>query len=286
MVSRPRRRMTAPRLTLTAALVVVAAGFVMPFLVALAGAFREVPDLVANPVQLWPGEGYSWTLDGLQRLRSGGVRIDRAALNSLVITVAVVAGRIVMAATAGYALSFTRFPGRRLVFGILVAVLAVPPIILAIPRFLVLKELDLLNSYGGIVIPLMFDAFGILLMKQYFDQVPRELTDAARVDGAGPLRTLWSVALPTAAPGLAAVTVLAAQGTWNEFLHPLIAAPTEAALRPLPVELALLRSTFGEAQPWNAMLAGAVIATVPIALVFVAFQRFFVQGLADSGMKD
>ncbi|MGL5849563.1 MAG: hypothetical protein ACRCZD_02165, partial [Phycicoccus sp.] len=80
-MSRGGIRMTTPRLTLTVALVVVAAGFVMPFLVALAGAFREVPDLVANPVQLWPGEGYSWTLDGLERLRSGGVRIDRAAVN-------------------------------------------------------------------------------------------------------------------------------------------------------------------------------------------------------------
>jgi multiple sugar transport system permease protein len=276
----------APSRTWHVTLGIAAVVFVAPFAIALATSFRTLPDIAEQPVRLWPGPGYGWTLDGWRRLTGSDAQLLRAAFNSTVVTVVVVIGRIAFCSAAGYALSTMRFAGRRVVLALVLAVLAVPPIVLAVPRFLVMDRLDILNSYAGLTIPLMFDAFGIFLMKQSFDQLPSELSEAARLDGAGPIRMFWSVLLPLTRPGLIALTVLSSQNVWNEFLHPLIATPSERSLRTLPVELAFLAGGPTDTKPWNALLLAAVCTTVPIALLFFAFQRHFVQGVAASALKD
>jgi multiple sugar transport system permease protein len=161
----------------------------------------------------------------------------------------------------------------------------VPGVVLLIPKFLVLKELGLINSYFGLILPQMFDAFAIFLMKQFFEQLPDELIEAAAIDGASPWQTFSRVMLPLAAPGLIALTILSVQGIWNEFLHPLIAVPSNPDLATLPLGLANLKSAFGEGQPWNTILAGTLVTTIPIAIVFFTFQRYFVQGVAATGVK-
>ena len=171
-------------------------------------------------------------------------------------------------------------------FGLVVAVLAVPGIVLLIPRFLIMKQLGILNSYAGLILPLMFDAFGIFLMKQFFEQLPSDLEEAAALDGASTFQVFWRVMLPIAAPGLIALTILSTQGVWNEFMHPLIAVAAEPDLRTLPLGLGLLQGAFGQAQPWNTILAGALITTIPMAIIFFIFQRYFVQGVAASGGKE
>ncbi|HKY48243.1 MAG TPA: carbohydrate ABC transporter permease, partial [Acidimicrobiia bacterium] len=150
---------------------------------------------------------------------------------------------------------------------------------------LILKQLGLLNSYWALILPLVFDAFAIFLMKQFFEQLPDELIEAAAIDGASAWQTFWRVMLPLAAPGLIALTILTVQGTWNEFLNPLIAVPAAPELATLPLGLANVRAAFGEAQPWNTILAGSLITTIPIAIVFFVFQRYFVQGTAASAVK-
>jgi multiple sugar transport system permease protein len=203
----------------------------------------------------------------------------------VVVTVFVVLLRITFGSLAGYALARMRFPGRGWIFALVLAVQAIPGIVLAVPRFMVMKELGILNTYAGLIIPLAFDAFGIFLMKQFFEQLPRELEEAAALDGASTWGTFRHVMLPLAAPGLIALTILSVQGTWNEFLHILIARIGNPDLTTLPVGLAGLTAAFGQAQPWNTITAGALITIIPIAIVFFVFQRYFVQGTAASAVK-
>jgi multiple sugar transport system permease protein len=259
--------------------------FILPFVLSVVTIFRTLPDIAANPVSFVADPKYGWTMEGVGGLNRGSIRIPLWTFNSVVVTVTVVLGRIVLCSLAGYALARTEFFGRAAVFGLVVAVLAVPGIVLAIPRFIVMRELGILNSYAGLIVPPLFDAFGIFLMKQFFEQLPRDLEESAAIDGASVPQIFGRVMLPLAAPGLIVLTILATQGVWNDFLHPLLAAPAAPDLRTLPVGLALLRGAFGEAQPWNSMLAGAMITILPIAVIFFVFQRYFVQGVAASGIK-
>ncbi|MDH4119837.1 MAG: carbohydrate ABC transporter permease, partial [Acidimicrobiia bacterium] len=257
-------------------LAVFALMFIYPFVLTMSSSFKSLPDIQANPVSPLPDPAFGGaTTEGITRLDSDQVRFPRWALNSVITTAAVVALRIALDATAGYALARLRFPGRRAIFRLVVAVMAVPAVVLLIPKFLVMRQLGILNSYAGLILPLAFDAFGIFLMKQFFEQLPRELEEAAAIDGASVWQTFTRVMLPLAAPGLIALTILSTQGVWNEFLHMLIAAPSEPDLKTLTVGLAGIRGAFGEAPPWNTILAGSVITTLPIAAIFFTFQRFF-----------
>ena len=260
--------------------------FIFPFVLALASSFKTLPDIQANPVQLWADPEYGgWTLDGIRGLNTQSVRIPRWLLNSTVVTVIATLGRVFLASLAGYALAKMSYPGKPILFGLIIVLLAVPGVVLLIPKFLILKQLGLLNTYAGLILPLMFDAFAIFLMKQFFEQLPDELIEAAAIDGASAWQTFSRVMLPLAAPGLIALTILSVQGIWNEFLHPLIAVPGAPELATLPLGLANLRASFGQAQPWNTILAGTLITTIPIAIVFFVFQRYFVQGVAATGVK-
>ena len=267
-------------------LVFFAGVFIYPFLLTIASSFKSLPDIQANPVALLPSPEFGGaTLEGIARLNSPQIRFPRWALNSAITTVAVVVLRLTLDATAGYALARLRFRGRRLLFAMVVAVMAVPGVVLLVPRFLVMRQLGILNTYAGLILPLAFDAFGIFLMKQFFEQLPREIEEAAAVDGASTWQVFRHIMLPMAAPGLIALTILSTQGVWNEFMHMLIAAPSEPDLKTLTVGLAGIRGAFGEAPPWNTILAGSIITTIPIAVIFFIFQRYFVQGLATSGTK-
>jgi multiple sugar transport system permease protein len=268
-----------------ALLVFFALVFIMPFILVLVTSFKTLPDIQANPVQLWADPAYGWTLDGIRGLDTQNERIPRWALNSTIVTVVATLGRVFLASLAGYALAKMSYPGKQILFGLVIVLLAVPGVVLLIPKFLVLKELGLINSYFGLILPQMFDAFAIFLMKQFFEQLPDELIEAAAIDGASPWQTFSRVMLPLAAPGLIALTILSVQGIWNEFLHPLIAVPSNPDLATLPLGLANLKSAFGEGQPWNTILAGTLVTTIPIAIVFFTFQRYFVQGVAATGVK-
>ncbi len=269
-----------------AALVFFAFVFIFPFVLSLVSSFKTLPDIQANPVKLWADPEYGgWTLNGIMGLNTQNVRLPRWMINSTIVTVVATLGRVFLASMAGYALAKMKYPGKQILFGLIIVLLAVPGVVLLIPKFLILKELGLLNSYAGLILPLMFDAFAIFLMKQFFEQLPDEMIEAAAIDGATAWQTFSRVMLPLAAPGLIALTILSVQGIWNEFLHPLIAVPGAPELATLPLGLANLRASFGQAQPWNTILAGSLITTIPIAIVFFLFQRYFVQGVAATGVK-
>ena len=260
--------------------------FIMPFVLSAVTAFKSLPDIQANPVSLVADPAFGgWTTEGLQGLNTSQVRLPRWTVNSVIVTVLVVLLRITFGALAGYALARMRFPGRGFIFALILAVQAIPGIVLAIPRFMVMKQLGIINTYSGVILPLAFDAFGIFLMKQFFEQLPRDLEEAAALDGASTWQTFRQVMLPLAAPGIIALTILSTQGAWNEFLHVLIARIGNPDLTTRPVGLASITASFGEAQPWNTITAGALITIIPIAIVFFVFQRYFVQGTAASAIK-
>jgi multiple sugar transport system permease protein len=283
---------TAPRLVRSAAnkrtrrllgyalLLFFAFLYLMPFLLAVAASFKTRAEVQANPLGLIPDVP---TLAAWQVVASSA--FPRWLRNSVITSVSITLGRIVLDSLAGYALARLRFPGRRLIFAGVVATLAVPPIVLAVPRFLILRELGLLNSFSGIILPLAVDAFGIFLMKQFFESIPKEIEEAAKVDGAGVLTTWGRIMMPMAAPGLIALTILSFQSSWNEFLHVLIAAPTNANVWTLPLGLSQIAQATGESLNTPVAMAGSMLTTLPVLIVFLVFQRFFIQGVAATGVK-
>ncbi|MFP4311282.1 MAG: carbohydrate ABC transporter permease [Nitriliruptoraceae bacterium] len=261
-------------------LLVFAFLYLMPFLLAISASFKTRAEVAANPLGLIPDEA---TLQAWQVV--GSSAFPTWLRNSVIVTLSVTVGRLFLDSLAGYALARLDFPGRKAIFAFVVATLAVPGIVLAVPRFLVLRQLGMLNSFSGLILPLAVDAFGIFLMKQFFESIPREIEEAAKVDGASVFTTWWRVVLPMAAPGLIALTILSFQGSWNEFLHPLIAAPTNASVWTLPLGLSQIAQATGESLNTPVAMAGSMLTTLPVLLVFLAFQRYFIQGVAATGVK-
>jgi multiple sugar transport system permease protein len=172
-------------------------------------------------------------------------------------------------------------------FAAILAILAVPPIVLVVPRFLVLKEMSMLNSYGGLILPLAVDGVGIFIMKQFFEQLPKELEEAARIDGANIYQAYWHVVLPLARPALLTLSILSFQGVWNEFLMPLIVVRASPSHWTLPFGLSTLGrgGAGGQSYDYPVMMAGSLLTIIPVAIIFIIFQRFFVRGVASSGVK-
>ncbi len=206
-------------------------------------------------------------------------------VNTVYYAVAITVLRLVFDSLAGYALARIKFPGNRLFFFVILGTLMIPGVVLLIPRFIILQQLGLLNTYQGVILALGADAFGVFLMKQFFESIPGEIEEAAMVDGANRFVMFFRVVLPMATPALTALAIFSFQGTWNNFMDLLIIVGSDASLHNLPLGLAQLRGQFGETLEWNTFLAGAVITTVPLAILFFMFQRYFVEGISYSGLK-
>ncbi|HAJ35946.1 MAG TPA: ABC transporter permease [Chloroflexi bacterium] len=269
------------RLVLSYALLfLIALIFLYPFVLAISTSFKTLPEINERPVALIP---QTFTLEGYQRMFS--LNVGRWALNSLLIATIVTISNVLFAALAGYALTRIAFPGSRFVFLAIIGTMMIPGIVQLIPMFIVLKSLNMIDSYSGLIVPKMVTAFGIFLMAQFFEAIPREIEEAARIDGANRFRTFFQVVLPLARPAIVALVIFSFQGSWNEFMHPLIVITTNQDLYTLPLGLAFLRGGLGQNLQWNALLAGSMLTTLPMALIFLFFQRYFIEGISYSGVK-
>jgi multiple sugar transport system permease protein len=266
-----------------AVLTLFAVFFLYPFVLSAATSFKSRPDVAAHSASPWPHEFSvrAWTDVFLHS------DFPLWTFNSLLVTVLATLARIFIDSLAGYSLARLRWRGRGVIFAAVVAILAVPPIVLTVPRFLVLKQMSLLDSYAGLVLPLAVDSVGIFLMKQFFEQMPKELEEAARIDGATIFQAYWHVVLPLARPALLTLTILSFQGVWNEFLLPLIVVRASPSHWTLPFGLSTLGrgGAGGQTFDYPVMMAGSLLTIIPVAIVFVVFQRFFVRGVASSGVK-
>ncbi len=209
--------------------------------------------------------------------------LPRWLFNTVFLSVAVTIFRVIFDSMAGYALARLKFPGSRLMFMVILGVLMIPGVVLLIPRFILLKQLGMINSYQGYIITLAADAFGIFLMKQFFENIPNEIEEAAQVDGANRWVMFFRIILPMATPALLALTIFSFQGQWNNFMDALIMLGGNKDLYNLPLGLSVLRGA-GEAVQFERVLPGSVITTLPMAIIFFAFQRYFVEGVNYSGL--
>ena len=209
--------------------------------------------------------------------------LPRWLFNTVFLSVAVTILHIIFDSMAGYALARLKFPGSRLMFLMILGTLMIPGVVLLIPRFILLKQLGLINTYQGYIITLGADAFGIFLMKQFFENVPREIEEAAQVDGASRFTTFFRIVLPMATPALTALTIFSFQGQWNNFMDALIILGGKVELYNLPLGLSVLRGA-GDTIQFERVLPGSVITTIPMAIIFFVFQRYFVEGVNYSGL--
>ena len=264
-------------------LLLLALVYIMPFAIQIATSFKTDPDAAGNPLSLVPNP---FTLAAWKRLFQGSTgNYPLYFFNSVFVTVTVTAGRVFFDSLAGYALSRLQFRGRAALFNAVLAVMAVPGVVLLIPKFLVLKQLGLYDHYSGMIIPLLVDAAGVFIMKQFFDSVSISIEEAARIDGAGVFRTFWSVVLPMARPALITLTILSFQGSWNEFTYFLIATQSEAKQTVILALARLSSGQLGSGTQFPLRLAASVLTIIPVALVFFAFQRHFVRGANEGGVK-
>jgi multiple sugar transport system permease protein len=260
------------RFLLHAALVAIAAVTLAPLLWMVSVSLMPAGEATALPPRLLPSE------PRLEHYRALFTRLHlaRAAGNSALLAASITAVSLALNTLAGYAFAKLRFPGRERIFRGLLAALVIPGQLGMLPLFLLLKELGLVNSYLGVIVPGLASIFGIFLVRQYALGVPDAVLDAARVDGASELRLFVSVVLPLLRPILVTLAVFTFLGAWNDFLWPLIVLSDED-LHTLPVALANL---LGEhAQDVELMMAGAVLTTLPVVALFALFQRQYLEGI-------
>lgn len=261
-------------------LFLIALAFLYPFYLSVITSFRTLPAIAAEPVVVWPE---AWTLDAYERMQR--LNVPRWAFNSALVAVVVTASNLIFASMAGYALARIAFPGNNVLFLLVLGTMMIPGIVLLIPRFIIFRLLNLIDTYGGLILPMMVLPFSIFLMRQFFLSVPAELEEAARIDGANRFQMFFRVVLPLARAALIALTIFTFQGNWNEFMTPLIVINRRTDLYTLPLGLAFLRGGIGENLQWNAILAGSMVTTLPMALIFIFFQRYFIEGISYSGLK-
>ncbi|WP_374713637.1 carbohydrate ABC transporter permease [Symbiobacterium terraclitae] len=210
------------------------------------------------------------------------VPVARYLLNSLLVSAAVTLGQIATASLSGYAFAFKNFPGRALLFALFMSTMMVPWEVTLIPNYLTIRSLRLLNSYPGLIVPFLATAFGTFLLRQFFMQIPKELEDAARIDGCGRFRFFWSVALPLARPGLLTLGAYTFLSTWNQYLWPLLVTNTRL-MRTVQIGVRFLMNE--EGLQYHRIMAGAVLCLVPALLILLWGQRYLVRGLMAGGLK-
>ena len=273
------------RWALTAALLVLAVLWLSPIAWVVVTSLKPSEDIIRLPPEWipWPATlaHYHEVLLGSSRT----ARIGRAFVNSLVVATGSVLVVLATSAMAAYPLARMRFPGRDTVFVVLVGSLMIPNAVLLVPQYVLTQRLGWLSTYQGLIVPeaAMLFAFGVFLLRQFFLTMPRELEDAALIDGAGPWQVFSRIVLPLSQPVLAALAIFSFRSAWNDFLWPLIAV-NKPEMFPLPVALALLRSAYSS-ESYGPIMAGAALSALPLLVVFVVANRRIVEGVRLSGLK-
>ncbi len=260
-------------------MVVVVLIVAVPLFWILITSLKERPDIYTRPAQWFPspatGENYH---DVTTR-----IPFFSYFRNSVILTLATSAIKIVLGVLSAYALSLLRFPGRNLVFLVVIAALMVPNQITVISNYALVAQLGWRNTYQGIIIPLAGVAFGTFLMRNQFLSLPFEIIEAARLDGTGPMKLLWRIVMPMSWPTLVAFSLITVVNEWNEYLWPFLMADDER-VAPLPIGLTLLQNNDGLTN-WGPVMSGTILAMLPILLLFLFLQRQMIKGLTAGAVK-
>ncbi|MFZ0218525.1 MAG: carbohydrate ABC transporter permease, partial [Candidatus Dormiibacterota bacterium] len=250
--------------------------FVIPFLWMLSTSLKPESQVFTFPPQ-WIPRPFTWS-NYVQAVTQ--LPFARFFLNSVVYSGGVTILQLITSSTAAYAFAKLRMPGRNVLFTLYLATLMIPFEIIAIPDFVIVKDLGWYNSFAALIIPRAFTAFGVFLLRQAFLGLPTELDDAATIDGASRLRIFWSIVLPLSKPALATLAIFVFLGEWTQLLWPLIVTDSQD-MTTLSLGLATFQGQYGT--QWNLMMAGSAIAIIPVLIVFLVGQRHFIRSVAMSG---
>jgi len=275
----PRARSAiARRIVLYVLLVAFALLFFTPFVWTIATSFKTLPDSAYFNLIPHPFTTEAW------KSVWNDYDFKRYALNSLFLAITVTLLNLFLASLGGYAFARLRFPGREVLFLIILGTLMIPDQLRLIPVFVMLTNWHLIGNFSGYILINLVTAVNLFFMRQYFLTIPRDFEEAAKLDGAGYFKTYWRIMLPLAGPAIAALAILQFQGTWNDFFWPLILFG-QGSEHMYTMQLGLAQLTFTYQSLWPQLMAGSIMAIAPILVIFLVFQRFFVSGVTAAGIK-
>lgn len=264
---------------LYAVLILYALITILPFAWALSASFKPLSEIAAGGTNLIPQD---FTLSNYRQIFTQEPLFGRWLFNSAIVAICVTVLNLLFNSMAGYALARIRFPGNQFWFFLILAVLMVPGQITLLPKFLILKSLGWLNSYPGLIVPAAVNATFIFMMRQFFINFPKELEEAAALDGLNRFETFFQIVLPLAKPALAAQTIFVFMGSWNEFLMPLVVL-SDPAMFTLPLGLNAFKGEY--ISYWNYIMAASMMFTLPALVIYAFFNRYFIQGVTFTGGK-
>ena len=212
-----------------------------------------------------------------------GAPFGQYYLNSLVMALGIVIGHLIFDSLAAFAFARLEFPGKRIIFVLLLAALMVPTFVTIIPAYAIVAKLQWIDTFAALIVPRLADVFGIILLRQYFSSIPKELDEAARIDGCSSFGIYWRIIIPLSKPALATLAIFAFLFAWNDFLWPLLVTNSEE-MRTIQIGLNGFVGRYGTS--WNYLMAGTLTATLPSVIVFLFFQKALERGIASTGLKD
>lgn len=263
-----------------ALLLVIAAFAIVPLLWMISTSLKPPSEILSAQIRWWPDQFHA-----LENYRDAFTTLPlaRYLMNGVIVTAAIFSLQVLIALPAAYALAKMRFWGRSAVFGVVLFCILIPYHAIAIPLFLLLHVVGLLNSYAALVIPFTISVFGIFLMRQFFMTVPDDLVDAARMDGISEMGIVWRVMLPSAIPAVTAFGIFSVVAHWNDYFWPLIALSDDSYFTP-PLGVVAFRND-DAGNNYGPLMAAATVIVAPLVIAFLLAQRRFIEGIAFTGMK-
>jgi multiple sugar transport system permease protein len=274
-----KKKLSAGKSLLYGILVLYAVITLIPFIWAVSSSFKTLEEIVSGTINFIPR---NFTFDNYKQIFLEQDLFPRWLLNSLIIGVAGTSLNLLFNSMAGYALARLSFPGRKTLFIIVLAVLMIPAQVTMIPNYLILRELGWLNSYQGMIVPVMINATFIFMMRQFFINFPKELEEAAEMDGLSRFGTFFKIVLPLARPALAAQAIFVFMGFWNDFMRPLIIL-SDPSMFTLPLGLNTFKGQY--ISYWNYIMAASMVFTLPVLIIYGFFNRYFIKGISFTGGK-
>lgn len=249
-----------------------------PFIWMILTSFKTMAEATNVPLIIFPK---SFNFDNFNKVLSITPFVTNF-INTVIVTVTKVSGQLLLCSAAAYAFARINFPGRNLLFVLCLSVLMVPGQVFLLPQFLIMKDFGWLNTLKAIIAPGLFSSFGLFLLRQFFMTLPRELDEAAKIDGCNHFQIYWKILLPLVVPGMVALAIFTGLASWNDLLWPMIVNSSPEKMT-LSVGLSLLQGQHGTDFP--ALMAGALLASLPMLILFIFLQKYFIEGISMTGIK-
>jgi len=272
-------RVKAKSLLIHAVMIVCCILFIFPFLWMALTSFKTPQEIFQWPPRMFPKE---WSFSNYQEVLTA-VPLLRMLLNSLFVAVAVTAGTLLFSSLAAYSFARLRFKGKDLLFSMYLGTMMVPLMVTLIPTFVIMRKLGMVDTYYALIVPGFFgNAFGTFLLRQFFMTIPRQLDEAARIDGCGYFGIYSRILMPLMKPALASLFIFTFMGVWNDFLWPLVVIQTES-VKTITLGLASFQGLY--TTKYHLLMAAAMISVLPVMVAYISSQRYFIEGITLTGLK-